>query len=86
MYLYDFPTLLNSADLRVVYLSHKMNESLHGNYWFSSDCLLGSTALIWLRDTDDVGEELEEMRSEAEKQKRMQKVRIHHGCLNNSSG
>lgn len=30
-------------------------------------------ALIWLRDTDDVGEELEEMRSEAEKQKRMQK-------------
>lgn len=30
-------------------------------------------ALIWLRDTDDVGEELEEMRSEAKKQKRMQK-------------
>lgn len=86
MYLYDFPTLLNSADLRMIYRSHKMNESLHGNYWFSSDCLLGSTALIWLRDTDDVGEELEEMRSEAEKQKRVQKVRIHHGCLNDTSG
>lgn len=86
MYLYDFPFLQNIADLRVVHLSHKMNESLHGNNWFSSDCLLGSTALIWLRDTDDVGEELEEMRSEAEKQKRMQKVRIHHGCLNNTSG
>lgn len=54
--------------------------NLHENYWFSSDCLLGSTALIWLRDTDDVGEELEEMRSEAKKQKRMQKVRIHDCC------
>ncbi|XP_056000951.1 uncharacterized protein LOC125664327 [Ostrea edulis] len=30
-------------------------------------------ALIWLRASDDVGEELEEMRSEAEKQKRMPK-------------
>ncbi|XP_062590446.1 membrane transporter D1-like [Saccostrea cucullata] len=30
-------------------------------------------ALIWLRATDDVGEELEEMRSEGEKQKRMPK-------------
>lgn len=64
----------------MVYLSHKSNESLHENDWFSSDCLLGSTALIWLRDTDDVGEELEEMRSEAEKQKRMQKVRMHDCC------
>ena len=33
-------------------------------------------ALIWLRATDDVGEELEEMRSEAENQRRMPKVRI----------
>nr|XP_022335856.1 uncharacterized protein LOC111132344 [Crassostrea virginica] len=33
-------------------------------------------ALIWLRDTDDVGEELEEMRSEAESQRRMPKFKF----------
>lgn len=47
-----------------------MYEEFPGNVFF----LL---ALIWLRASDDVGEELEEMRSEAEKQKRMPKVRVY---------
>lgn len=67
MYLYDFFILLNSVDFRMIYLFYKMNEFLYGNYWFLFDCLFGFIVFIWFRDIDDVGEELEEMRSEVEK-------------------
>lgn len=42
-----------------------------------SDFIFHLVALIWLRETEDVGEDMNEMRREAETQRRMPEVKEH---------
>ena len=56
-------------------------------FWFFSWCfslmlsVFSLPALVWLRSTEDVGEELEEMRKEAVEQRNSVKVRTWNGAF-----